>query len=592
MSRSSDDEQRRSMDLRELGSVLRRRKWSVILVTLITVVAAIYVVYRRTPVYSSSASVEVRPTTAEATLAGYYFDPAIDTEAARVTSLQVSKEVQKLLTQNGQDPALLDEGVVAVLVPPNTNYLTITCTSLDPNSARICAGLYAQAYVNDRVARAAADYNVAQASLNEQISSAEVEIEAIDQEIRSKPGALAVAGLEDDRAAQEQVRDNARLQLLSLPTPAAQPALVSQEAALPLQPSNKDYVEIGIMAMLLGIALGVGLAFLRHRLDDRVAEHLGLESALDAPVLAAVPHVAGWRSKKQSAIVSMTDPNGPAAEAYRSARTTLLYLAHENDFKVLLVTSAGPNEGKTTTAANLGITLARSGKRVVLVSADLRKPRLARFFDAQATAGLTDVLRGRIALSEAVVRPKVDNLLLLPSGPIPDDPAELLASTAMRQLVAELRGAADIVLIDSAPTLLVADSLELVPIADAVVVVADASSSTRSSVEQLRTQIERIGGRIVGCILNNLDSSATASSSYYGGRYGYHERGSRRQQRKDATIREGEPEGPPHLPPVESRRADRFDRPAHVGSGNGNGNGYHRVPDATSASPGRRSPSA
>ena len=131
------------MDLRELGSVLRRRKWSVILVTLITVAAAMYLVYRRTPVYSSSASVEVRPTTAEATLAGYYFDPAIDTEAARVTSLQVTEEAQKILAQTGQDPALLDEGTVGVLVPANTNYLTITCTSLDPDGARICAGLYA-----------------------------------------------------------------------------------------------------------------------------------------------------------------------------------------------------------------------------------------------------------------------------------------------------------------------------------------------------------------------------------------------------------------------------------------------------------------
>jgi capsular exopolysaccharide synthesis family protein len=573
------DDRRHSMDLRELGSVLRRRKWSVILVTLITIAASIYLVYRRIPVYSSTASVEVRPTTSDAALSGFYFDPGMDTEAARVTSAQVTRTAQDLLTEDGQDPALLGDASVGVSVPANTTYLTISCTSVDANTARLCADAYARAYVQDRFDSAQAEYSVAQRALNQEITEAEAEIDEIDAEIRSKPGPLVVANLQEDRASQEQVRDNARLKLLNLPSPAAEPALVSEQAALPLQPSNKDYIEIGVLALMLGLALGVGLAFLRHRLDDRVAEHLGLESALGAPVLAAVPHVTGFRSKKET-IASISDPTGPSAEAYRSARTTLLYLAQANDLKVLLVTSGGPGEGKTTTAANLGVALARSDNRVIIVSADLRKPRLARLFGLETDAGLTDVIGGRLALRDAVVRTKVKNLLLLPSGPVPDEPAELLASNGMEHVVAQLREAADIVLIDSAPTLLVADSLELVPLADGVVVVADASSSTRSAVEQVRTQVERIGGTIVGCMLNNLDSSATAYSAYYGSRYGYRERGSKRRRRRQARHDDVVPTRPAVSVGGD---ADYFDLPPESANGNG-----HGAP--APASPGRRSP--
>jgi succinoglycan biosynthesis transport protein ExoP len=169
--------------------------------------------------------------------------------------------------------------------------------------------------------------------------------------------------------------------------------------------------------------------------------------------------------------------------------------------------------------------------------------------------------------------------LLLPSGPVPDEPAELLASHGMEQVVAQLREAADIVLIDSAPTLLVADSLELVPLADGVVVVADASSSTRSAVEQLRTQVERIGGTIIGCVQNNLDPSATAYSAYYGSRYGYRERGSKRRTRRQARSDDA---APTRAAVSVGGDADYFDLPSPT-----NGNG-HGVPSP--ASPGRRSP--
>jgi len=189
------------------------------------------------------------------------------------------------------------------------------------------------------------------------------------------------------------------------------------------------------------------------------------------------------------------------------------------------------------------------------------------------------VLHGPIALRDAVVRTSIKNLLLLPSGPVPDEPAELLASNGMEQVVAQLREAADIVLIDSAPTLLVADSLELVPLVDGVVVVADASSSTRAAVEQVRTQVERIGGTIIGCVLNNLDPSATAYSAYYGSRYGYRERGSKRRSRRRA---QNDNAAPTRAAVPVGGDTDYFDLTSPT---NGNGHGM-----PSPVSPGRRSP--
>jgi protein-tyrosine kinase len=194
----------------------------------------------------------------------------------------------------------------------------------------------------------------------------------------------------------------------------------------------------------------------------------------------------------------------------------VLFDAASNNTKMILVSSAEAGEGKTTTTANLGVSLAQAGKRVVLVSADLRRPRLQDFFDKDQGPGLTNVLAGELTLSEALTRAShMQNVSMLPSGPVPGNPAELLSSQSMRSLMLELRSEGDFILIDAPPLLAVADSLMLAQLVDGVIVVADAERTHRSAVQQTRQLLGRVNARVIGAVLNNFDATRTRGYQTY-----------------------------------------------------------------------------
>ncbi len=284
----------------------------------------------------------------------------------------------------------------------------------------------------------------------------------------------------------------------------------------------------GILALILGLALGIGLAFIRERMDERIGGREGLEGALDAPVLAVIPHVPNWRNKKETRVVTLSAPDSPASEAYRAARTNLMYLAQEGNLSVIAVTGPGQGEGKTTTTVNLAVALAQAGRHVVAVSCDLRKPRLHRFFRLGNEVGLSTVLYGQVGLTEALKPTEVEGLSIIASGPIPHNPGELLGAERIGSVLDELRMKFDLVLLDTPPALMVADAIALAPHTDGVLVVANASKTARAAVSQLRHQFERMGGRILGGVLNNLDPKTARRypdypRPYYRGNYRYGE---------------------------------------------------------------------
>ncbi|MGH9895228.1 MAG: CpsD/CapB family tyrosine-protein kinase, partial [bacterium] len=209
-----------------------------------------------------------------------------------------------------------------------------------------------------------------------------------------------------------------------------------------------------------------------------------------------------------------------AGEAYRVLRTNLLAAAAREEVKTILVTSPSHREGKTTTSANLGIALAQAGKRVILVSADLRRPRLHEFFRLPRGPGLSEVLRGKEALGRAVrtfdasVSPHVQNLRVLPSGAAVDNPAELLASGAMTSVLEALETEADLVVLDVPPLLPVTDAVALAPLVDAVLLVVGPKSTTSISLASSRKQIDNVGARFLGVVLNDLGRGMVQAYGY------------------------------------------------------------------------------
>ena len=523
---------RPAADLRTYVAILRRRKWSV-LVGLVLVVGLMALnTLRQTPAYNSTAQVLVKPVTPNQILqsVNYAFLLGMETEQALVSSPAVAERAAGLVGEQGlpaQQP-----GSVAVTVPEQTTFLEITYTSGDAASAQVWADAYAQAYVENRRVQAFTEYETLQKSVQDQIAKLDAERSEIQAELE-RARRDEVPALKGDLGALDRRILAFEGQLTQAGVPSTVPAEVVRPAELSSSPSSPDYVRNAALAVVLGLGLGLGLAFVRERFDDRISSREDLEGLLGVSVLAVVPKVPGWRKRSSAKLVARDKPRSPAAEAYRTIRTNVDYLARTNDLKIIAVTSPTLGEGKTTSTANLALTLAQTEKRVIAISCDLRKPRLHTFFGVSNATGLTELLTAGVPIGSIVAKSDEPTLRVIPSGPIPPNPAELLGSDAMRQFLQGIRNYADYVLLDTPPVLAVSDAAVLAPQCDGVIIVVDATSTTRTAVKVMREQLEQVGSRILGGIYNNFDPRRTKS---YPGHYRYYAYGDKRSGRADEAL--------------------------------------------------------
>jgi len=212
----------------------------------------------------------------------------------------------------------------------------------------------------------------------------------------------------------------------------------------------------------------------------------------------------------------MTAPKSPVAEQYRTIRTNIQFSTVDEEISSMIVTSAGPGEGKSTTAANLAVVFAQQGKKVLLVDADLRKPTAHYTFKVDNHVGLTNILTRQSTINEAVKRTSQDFLSLLTSGPIPPNPAELMASKTMRQFIADAKRDYDIVLFDSPPVLAVADAQILSNSVDGVVLVVSSGKTELESAKKAKELLEQAQAKILGTVLNNKKVQDSHYYYYYG----------------------------------------------------------------------------
>jgi protein-tyrosine kinase len=225
-------------------------------------------------------------------------------------------------------------------------------------------------------------------------------------------------------------------------------------------------------------------------------------------------------------LVLETDPKSVAAEAYRSLRTNLQFSMLEQGCRKLLITSATPGEGKTTTVANLGLAMAQTGGRICLIDSDLRQPSLHDLFGVSNGIGLTVALAEAKSVDQVLVPTKMPNLYLVPSGPLPPNPGELLGSNRMREFVEKLAGQFDTLIFDSAPILSVADTGALAGLSDGVILVLKSGAVPRDMLRRAVEQIEAVKGKMIGVLLSQVDPRRDGYYyryfyQYYGGAYTY-----------------------------------------------------------------------
>lgn len=278
-----------------------------------------------------------------------------------------------------------------------------------------------------------------------------------------------------------------------------------------------------MIASLIGLIIGLALAFVRDYYDDTMSSKEGLEKVLgDIPVLGLIPFVRSWRKRDLEVLEAVTHPNSSASEAYRSLRTALDFASIEHKVTNIHVTSSMPGEGKTTTAANLAVTLAGAGKMVLLIDCDIRRPRLHRFFDLPNEVGFTSVLLGDVSFNEAVQRvPDRPGLLVLTSGPIPPNPAELLSTRAAKSLLTSAGNVVDQVIIDSPPLLPVTDSVVIAGYADSTLLVVNSRSTTRRSLLRSLELLRQVDAPLEGVVFNSVGHDDVYGGYGYG--YGYRE---------------------------------------------------------------------
>ena len=477
-------------------STVRQQKWLIAAVTALVLAVVMIRSYLQTPEYQSQARVLLRSTT------GAFFN--MQTESELVTSGPVANTVAESLDFEG-DPSVLLGGLSAG-VSTDTEILVISYTAQDPEEAQQRAQGFAEGYLDYRVDQARREASATTKRLAEQVATLNERITTLTEQIGETTSPARRSTLQtqiNTLVSQLALLETQRTQL---PTPGdTEIGQIVQPASYPAVPYTPNHMQNAVLGLFFGLILGFGVALLRERLDDRLRGRRDLETYLGRPVLAMIPQVTSWRKGKEAMVVTISEPHSVVSEAYKSLRTSTLFVATNRGLKVLLITGPHPGEGKTVTMANLGVALAHADRRVIIVSADLRKPRLHEFFGLDNDRGVTTVLAGETPLVDALQRVGVDKLRVLTSGPPPSNPAEVLGSEAMGQLVAQLRELADVVIIDAPPVLGVADALIVAPLADGVIFVTDPGKSSRSSVAHAVQELEQIDVPILGSVLNNFE---------------------------------------------------------------------------------------
>jgi capsular exopolysaccharide synthesis family protein len=506
--------QQQSATLRDYVGVVRGRLRVVIIVTLIGLGLGALLMVRQPPGYESNAQILVHDFVTES---GQVQSPDMNTEVGIATSVVVADQAAEQLAISGLNGAALLEHYT-VSLPGDANVMEVSFRDEDPTVAERGARVVTSSYLEVRQKQADAPRVAQVAELNLQLADLRTKQKA-QYDLLDTCGAPSssdcLKAQQNIQLLQEQISAIlSRIAALTTASPVGEPL---GPATAPTNASTPGWTYV-VAGGLLGFLLGLILAFILEGLSGRVRDSKEVERDLGTPVLGSVPM---FREAK-GALVSRDDPATAAAEAFRMLRSALLYRAQE-DTRVLMVTSGAIGDGKSTMAANLAVTLAQADKKVILVSADLRRPSLHEYFDVETDKGLAQALTN--GGHPPVIATGVENLALIPSGPPVEASAHLFETSAFPAMIRTCREQADFVIVD-APPLAISDPLLMAPYMDGVMLVVDASQATRGGLERIRDMLARIGFTPFGAVINRQRSS---ESDYRpGDHYRYQQPGSAR----------------------------------------------------------------
>ena len=508
--------------------VLRRRKWIILTAIIVVPAVAVAMSMRQQALYQSTAEVLLTNKDISAGLTGVSGSSVFQT-SERIAQTQADLATTPTVARRALASAGIDDmsayqllGSVSVQPRADADLLDFTVTSAIPARAVTLATAFAREFTIYK-------NELDTAGVRKTLAEASSQLDALENQGRTETTEYL--------SLQDKVQELRTLQALQ-----ASNSFLVQPARGAAQVQPRPF-RAGVLGFLVGLVLGLGLAFLREALDTRVRTAEEVSEALDMTLLARLPTPPKRLASKDS-LVMLEAPRSKEAEAFRMLRTNLEFTNLEHGARVIMVTSALESEGKSTTASNLALALARSGRHVALADLDLRRPYLDRFFDLNGRPGLTQVALGHVGLEEALTTIAItdpsDNssrvrealgangtngharvsgvLEVLPSGPIPPDAGEFVGTNAVSAIIQSLRDRADFVIVDAPPLLNVGDAMALSPKVDGIILVTRLKVLRRGTLKELHRLLANVRAKPLGFVV----TGAEVEKGYgYGYGYGY-----------------------------------------------------------------------
>lgn len=531
------------MELKDYASVLWKWIWLIVVTILIAAVSSYWASSRMPRIYQTSTTLMV----------GQFIQNPNPTDQDLRISQQLAQSYARLLRRQLILQATIDAlglqmpwqalaGRVNASSAAGSHLIQISVVDGNPQQAKLIADEIARQLILHSPTTPEKEQEQYRQFVNQQLLSLQTRIEGaqnqvqeLEKQLALESSARAIQDIQGQIGALQQTittwqgtyaslldfSKGSRTNYLSVVEPAFVPTT-------PISPNVQRNI---LLAVAVAFVLAAVAAFLLEYLDDTLKTDEDVERVLKLPTLGATTRIPKIQQPPDH-LVTLHSPRDPITEEYRVLRTNIQFSGLSNQSTILLITSAALGEGKTTLAANLALVMAMAGKHVILVDADLRRPSLHRFFGVPNRLGLTNLLVDEeLALEEVLVETPVAGLTLIPSGPVPPNPAELLASERMKQRCNEMKELADLVLFDSPPALVVTDATILGTLSHGIVYVVNAGRTRTEIARRGKEMLDQVGLKILGVVLNN--STAHRARGYYYQRYYYsHESSGERHGRR------------------------------------------------------------
>jgi capsular exopolysaccharide synthesis family protein len=497
------------MELRQYVALLRKWLWLVILLAVIAAAAGFVISRRSTRVYQASVTLMVNQAANPTATTGYSDILTSERLAHTYASLLVSRPVLDETAQRLGISARLLDGAITVTPVRDTQLLQIKVEGAIPELVAQIANtlptIFAERNANMQLGRVAAS----KVRLEEEIASTEKDLAETQQQLKTVTDDAQRIRLETSLAQYRSTYSalvSSYQQVKLAEAQATNNIAVAEPATVPDRPIRPRTATNVMLAAIAGALLALGIAFLIEYLDDTVKTPEDVSRASGLSVLGAVARIK--ESGHPAPFISRLRTKSAESEAYRTLRTNIQFSSVDKPIRSLLVTSSNPGEGKSTTSANLAVVLAQTGQRVIVVDTDLRRPMLHEVFGIPNTTGVTNALLAgeNVSLVDYLQPTEIDTLSVLTSGPIPPNPSELLGSHRMQHLIEVLVQAADIVIFDSPPVLVVTDAVVLGRQVDGVLMVVDTGTTREHALTQATVELQKTGANVFGVVLNRLST--------------------------------------------------------------------------------------